>query len=126
LEEPDASEPHSHFAAVIASREPERIAGAISPAVVREHLRSAVPGAVRCWNQAAFVGAAGARGRLQIVIGADGRVVTVEADVGGAEDGAVFAECLEGVYGALRFPPLPGGGTVTVTYPLVFETAPEP
>ncbi len=56
---------------------------------------------------------------VRFTIGPDGRVQSSQAS--GAQAG--LENCIAKIYGSFVFPPPAGGGTVTVTYPLNFDTA---
>ena len=107
-----AREPASLFGEAMAQRRPQRLAGALSPSLIREPIREARPRFQRCYQ--AGSGEAAGRHQVRFVIAPDGSVRSATVRARGGADEAV-ARCLEGVIGELHFARPPGGGVIIVT-----------
>ena len=96
-----------------------QVSGRIAPEIIQRVVRQHIARLRACYEEG-LARNAGLAGRLafRFVIGADGRVAQVDMDGAGLADARVNA-CLTRVFGSFEFP-RPEGGTITVTYPLVF------
>ena len=81
--------------------------------MVKQHLR-AIMECYETWSPDAIPSVV-----VRFTIGPDGRVKTSTAS--GAQAG--LENCIATIYKGMVFPPPSGGGTLTVTYPLTFQTA---
>ncbi len=89
----------------------------IDPAIIRRVIRQHLPEISRCYErQLRRTPKLAGTATAMFVVRADGRVVQPAVRGMTAGLGACIARALEGV----RFPPIPGGGTVTVSYPFMF------
>jgi hypothetical protein len=111
--------PTSHFEGSVAQRAP-RLAGSLSSAALREQLRAAAPALRSCYARALterpeFSGPTSVR----FVIAPSGRVQDAAAIF--EPDAPDLERCVEAALEALTFPPVPGGGSVIVTFPFALE-----
>jgi TonB family protein len=92
--------------------------------LIRAVIRRQLPPVRACYARALAREAPGFGGRLvlKFVIGPLGTVT--EAEVTDSElPSEAFETCVTGAVKRWRFPKPPGGGTISVRYPIVFKTA---
>ena len=110
VEQPPAREP------VPVVRIPEPTVGpALHPDVIRRVMKRDIETIRACFALATTTGSPA----VEFTIAADGTVASVSA----AGLPAPIATCVADVIRTIRFPPLTGGGTMIVRYPIVFPPA---
>jgi hypothetical protein len=93
--------------------------GGIDAVVLARVLRSELDKLRGCYDrELATNPLLAARIEIAFTIAADGRVVGASA---GSKAPVMLGQCLSRVISGVRFPALPGGGSVRVTYPLTFD-----
>lgn len=107
-----------HTPAVPAPRTRPKATICIDPAIIRRVIRQHLAEISRCYErQLRRTPKLAATASTMFVVRADGRVVAPAVRGVPAELGACIANALA----AVRFPKIPGGGTVSVSYPFTFS-----
>jgi hypothetical protein len=89
---------------------------------IRAQVKARLPAFRRCYDDRPAATGPELQGRLAVgfLIQGDGSVTALEHETEDLDD-ATMLECIGAVFERMHFAPPPGGGTIRVTYPMVFR-----